>query len=103
MARPLLVEIREVQRRLAGEYGCAYWDMLKFDGGDGAKAAWAEAGLARRDYLHLTRAGYLRWGIAFADALMQRYDWRKSQEGEAVAPTLAHGASGDAATTVQGP
>ncbi len=81
--RPLLNEIREIQRRLAQEYGCAYWDMLKFDGGHGAKAAWAAAGLARSDYLHLTRDGYLRLGIAFADALMQRYDWRKSQESSA--------------------
>ncbi len=88
--RPLLTQIREIQRRLAPEYGCAYWDMLKFDGGHGAKAAWAEAGLARADYLHLTRSGYLRWGIGFADALMQRYDWRKSQE-EAVAPREAPG------------
>ncbi len=88
--RPLLTEIREIQRRLAPEYGCAYWDMLKFDGGHGAKAAWAEAGMARADYLHLTRSGYLRWGIGFADALMQRYDWRKSQ-GEVVAPREAEG------------
>ncbi len=103
--RPLLSEIREIQRRLAPEYGCAYWDMLKFDGGHGAKAAWAEAGLARADYLHLTRGGYLRWGIGFADALMQRYDWRKSQaplEPEMPAE-LAEGPEGGASATALAP
>ena len=82
LPRPRLAEIRAIERRLAPEYGCAYWDALKFVGGEGAKKAWVEAGLARDDYLHLTRAGYVRLGIAFADALLQRYDWRRSQENK---------------------
>ncbi len=77
LPRPRLNEIREIERRLAPEYGCAFWDALSFVGGEGAKPAWVEAGLARDDYLHLTRAGYVRLGIGFADALMQRYDWRR--------------------------
>lgn len=80
LPRPRLDKIRDIERRLAPEYGCAYWDALKFVGGQGAKAAWVEAGLARDDYLHLTRAGYVRLGMGFADALMQRYDWRRVQE-----------------------
>jgi len=80
LPRPRLAEIRAIERRLAPEFGCALWDALSFVGGEGAKAAWVEAGLARDDYLHLTRAGYVRLGIGFADALMQRYDWRKVRE-----------------------
>ncbi|MBL4687468.1 MAG: hypothetical protein JKY37_22925 [Nannocystaceae bacterium] len=82
LPRPRLNEIRAIERRLAPEYGCAYWDALSFVGGEGAKPAWVESGLAREDYLHLTRAGYVRLGIGFADALMQRYDWRKVQEAK---------------------
>lgn len=83
LPRPRLNEIREIQRKLAPEFGCAFWDALKFVGGEGAKAAWVEAGLARDDYLHLTRAGYVRLGIGFSDALMQAYDWKRRQNQDA--------------------
>lgn len=78
--RPRLDEIREVQRRLAPEYGCAFFDALQMVGGHGAKSAWVNAGLAREDYLHLTRRGYVRLAMGFADALMHRYDWKASRE-----------------------
>lgn len=82
LPRPRLAAIRAIERRLAAEFGCAYWDALTFAGGEGAKAAWVGAGLARDDYLHLTRAGYVRLGIAISDALMQRYDWRRVQQAK---------------------
>jgi hypothetical protein len=85
LPRPRLMEIREVQMRLAPEYGCAFYDAISFAGGEGAKRAWVEAGLARDDYLHLTRAGYVRFGLGFADSLMQHYDAR-------VRPATAYGA-----------
>jgi lysophospholipase L1-like esterase len=75
--RPRLGEIREVERRLAAEHGCAFFDTLKLVGGDGAKQAWVDAGLSRDDYLHLTRAGYVRLGLGFGDALMHHYDWTR--------------------------
>jgi lysophospholipase L1-like esterase len=74
LPRPRLMEIRAVQQRLAPEYRCAFYDALSFAGGEGAKRAWVDAGLARDDYLHLTRAGYVRFGLGFADSLMQHYD-----------------------------
>lgn len=77
LPRPRLDEIREIQRRLAPEHGCAFFDAHAYAGGSGAKAAFVAAGLARDDYLHLTRAGYVRFGMAFADALMQHYDWAR--------------------------
>jgi len=72
--RPRIGEIRELQRKLAVEYGCAFWDMLKFVGGEGAQAAWVKAELTRKDYLHLSRNGYVRWGIGLTDALLYNYD-----------------------------
>ncbi len=80
--RPRIGEIREAQRKLAAEYGCAFWDMLKFVGGEGAQAAWVQAELTRKDYLHLTRNGYVRWGIGLTDALMYNYDRSRQQRGE---------------------
>ncbi|PRQ02439.1 hypothetical protein ENSA5_23670 [Enhygromyxa salina] len=74
--RPRLAKIREVQRELAPEYECAFLDTLAVFGGVGSKAAWVEAGLGKDDFLHLTRHGYLRFGVAVGDALMQGYDWR---------------------------
>ena len=78
--RPRLDEIRDIERRLAGEYGCAFWNSLAFMGGHGAKAAWLEAGLGKDDYLHLTRRGYVRMGMAITDALMQHYDWTRQRD-----------------------
>lgn len=80
--RPRIGEIRELQRKLAVEYGCAFWDMLKFVGGEGAQTAWVQAELTRKDYLHLTRNGYVRWGIGLTDALMYNYDWSRRSQGD---------------------
>lgn len=79
--RPRLARIREVQRALAPAYGCAFLDTRAVFGGEGSKAAWVEAGLGKDDYLHLTRAGYLRFGMAVGDALVQRHDWRAQLSG----------------------
>jgi hypothetical protein len=73
--RPRMEKLREVQRALAPEYGCAFLDTLAVFGGKNSKIAWVEAGLGKGDYLHLTRLGYLRFGMAVGDALMQRHDW----------------------------
>lgn len=75
--RPRLDAIRSVQRELAEDYGCAFLDTHAIYGGDGAKQAWVDAGLGKDDYLHLTREGYLRFGLSVGDALVQRFDWRE--------------------------
>ena len=74
--RPRLAEIREVQRELSSAYGCAFLDARAIVGGEGAIAQWVEAGLAREDHLHMKRPGYIRYGMAIGDALMQHYDLR---------------------------
>ena len=79
LPRPRLNQIREIQRALAAEHGCAFLDLLELYGGAGSMAAWVAAGLGKEDHLHLTREGYLRVGLGVGDALMQRYDWRARQ------------------------
>ncbi|KIG12805.1 hypothetical protein DB30_01013 [Enhygromyxa salina] len=81
--RARLGKIREVQLRLAPEYGCAFLDTLAVFGGKNSKLAWVAAGLGKDDYLHLTRLGYLRFGMAVGDALMQRHDWVALHAGAA--------------------
>jgi lysophospholipase L1-like esterase len=48
----------EAQRAVAHESGCGYWDLAAAMGGEGSMVRWVEAGLARRDHVHLTRDGY---------------------------------------------
>lgn len=76
-----LREIRRVQRELASDYDCAFLDARAIIGGEGAIAQWVEAGLARDDHLHMRRPGYVRYGMAIGDALMQRYDLRRVSAG----------------------
>ncbi len=85
MPRPVLDEVREVEHRVAMDYGCAYFDARILLGGQGAKATWVEAGLAKDDMVHLNRAGYTRLAMGLTDALMQRYDWRDKLAAEAAA------------------
>ncbi len=70
------VEIRDAQREVALEKGCAYWDAMAFMGGVDTIGTWAEAepAMARGDHIHLTGRGYLRMGMALTDAIMQDFD-----------------------------
>lgn len=61
-----------IQRDVAHEAGCLYFDAFAYMGGAGAMHKWAceEAPrLAAFDHVHLTRAGYERLGNAIIDEL----------------------------------
>ena len=76
---PRIQEIIEVERRVAGAAGCAFYDQLAAMGGPGTVAAWAELDppRARRDRTHLAREGYALLGNAFASDLLTAYaSWR---------------------------
>ena len=73
------VRTAQLERRsveLAAAKGCAFWDALAFMGGEGSMALWVQSTpqMGRADYIHLTRRGYVRLGMAFTDALMQGFD-----------------------------
>jgi hypothetical protein len=74
--RAQLTEIVAIQRELAPQLGCGFWDGIAFMGGVGSMQAWVECEppLARRDYLHFTGRGAARKGQALCDALMLGYD-----------------------------
>ncbi len=74
--RPRLDEVITIQKRLAAERGCGYFDIRAMMGGQGAMEDWVtqEPALGRKDHLHLTPLGYGYLGRVLADALMVSYD-----------------------------
>ena len=65
--------IVEAQREAALGTGCAFWDMRGKMGGKGSMRQWVDAGLAQRDYVHLTSPGYRLMGGAVFQDLMDHY------------------------------
>jgi lysophospholipase L1-like esterase len=72
--RPRLAGIIDIQRALAAEHGCGFFDMQKWMGGQGSMDAWVVAELAKADHLHFSKLGYLYFGRTLADALMYGFD-----------------------------
>jgi lysophospholipase L1-like esterase len=74
--RPRVSEIIEVQRDLAYEMGCGFWDARAFMGGVNSMHTWATSRpqMASRDHVHLTKRGYVRMGMAVTDAMMASFD-----------------------------
>ncbi|HLT36932.1 MAG TPA: GDSL-type esterase/lipase family protein [Enhygromyxa sp.] len=74
--RPRVAQIIEVQRDVAYEMGCGFWDALAFMGGVNSMHTWATARpqMASRDHIHLTKRGYVRMGMAVTDAMMASFD-----------------------------
>lgn len=69
---PLLEHLREAQRRIAFEQGCAYFDVMGWQGGSGSmsRLRHTQPPLAREDGIHFTELGYRRLGAALTDALL---------------------------------
>jgi lysophospholipase L1-like esterase len=78
--RPRVSEIVAVQREVAYELGCGFWDALAFMGGVNSMHTWATSSpqMASRDHIHLTKRGYVRMGMAVTDAMMASFDRRPS-------------------------
>lgn len=78
ITRPRLIEIIDVQRRLAPRFGCGFWDAYAFMGGAGSMVEWVRAHprLGAMDHIHLTTRGYVRMGMALGDALLRGFDAR---------------------------
>jgi hypothetical protein len=64
----------EIQRQVARENGCAFWDWRAAMGGPGSVRQWVQAGLGQGDYTHLTGAGYRTIGGTLFEDLMEQYN-----------------------------
>ena len=69
--------IVEAQQNASRENGCAFWDMRKHMGGFGSIRDWAAAGLAQRDFVHFSPAGYRQLADALFADLMTYYETYK--------------------------
>ncbi len=73
--RKRVSDIIDVQRRVAGEEGCGFFDLVAFMGGPGSMPRWVkhQPPLARDDHTHLTKAGHERLAAVLGKALLKGY------------------------------
>jgi len=68
-------QVNDAQRRVARDYGCGFFDLVSFGGGDLHMMEWAaaEPAWAQSDHVHYTVRGYNRLGEVMANALVAGY------------------------------
>ena len=79
--KPVILKLREVQRRVALAKGFAFWDTFTAMGGEGSMAKWvkSEPQLAGGDLTHPTPAGSEVLGNMLVNALTSGFDaWTSS-------------------------
>lgn len=62
-----------LQREVALEQGCGFWNSLRFMGGENSFAKWLNQGLAWTDLAHYTERGLQTIGNGLSDALLEAY------------------------------
>lgn len=67
--RPRTAEIIATQRAAAARHGCAFFDLVAFQGGPLSMPGWVDRGLALPDHVHFTDAGHRRLADALDRAL----------------------------------
>jgi lysophospholipase L1-like esterase len=67
---PYLGDVRDIQRSVAEELGCGFWDALTFMGGAGSIARWVDKGIMNDDLVHPKSTAARIVGRGFAAALL---------------------------------
>lgn len=86
-SRPVVPKLAAIQRQVAGEVGCAYWDTLGAMGGFGSMGFWFQRGLGGADLAHPSSAGAEVLGDWIYLALMESYEAWKAANGKSKSPT----------------
>jgi len=73
-SRPVIPKLAAIQRKVAAEVGCAYWDTYSAMGGVGSMGVWVQRGLGGADLAHPSSAGAEVLGNWIYLALMEGYD-----------------------------
>lgn len=75
-SKPTLPTLVAAQRRVAADWGCAFWDARAAMGGEDAIVRWGQMKppLAWTDLLHLSSTGQDIIGQLLADAILAHYD-----------------------------
>lgn len=76
LTKEIIVRIVELQRKVAKEHGCAFWNTFEAMGGRGSVARWLRPtpSLYNWDYIHPTTWGAEVIGEMFAGALLAGYE-----------------------------
>lgn len=76
--RPRTAQIIETQWSVALAHGCAFFDVVAFQGGSMATVSWAsmQPPYAGRDHVHFTRLGYERMGQVLLGAMLEGSSWQ---------------------------
>ena len=74
MSSAHLNEVIAIQRAVARESHCAYWNWRRRMGGPGSVRTWVQAGLSQPDYVHMRSAGYRLAGELLFEELMFHYE-----------------------------
>ena len=65
--------VEDAFMEMGRRYNAAVWDQFDIMGGLKSMRAWEKAGLAKKDKIHFTNAGYLLLGDLLYNALITRY------------------------------
>jgi lysophospholipase L1-like esterase len=67
------IKVQESMKRLAKNQNTALWDMFEVMGGLNSIVVWQRYGLAKKDRIHFTRAGYILMGDLIFDSIIQDF------------------------------
>lgn len=70
------IKVQKVMKQLARQREGAYWDLTTIMGGSGSINEWKSQGLAKKDRIHFTRAGYQLQAELFLEAFQQSWSDR---------------------------
>jgi lysophospholipase L1-like esterase len=77
------IKVQKAMKTLAAEYGGAYWDLFDIMGGLNSIKMWNYEGLAKRDLIHFTPAGYVLQADLLFKAIRDAYgDYLEKENNE---------------------
>ena len=72
-SKKMPAKLSRVQREVAFESGCAFFNTYEAMGGEGSMAKWMTTGLGGGDFIHPTKNGAQTLGNWLAEALLHAY------------------------------
>lgn len=72
-SNPNIVKVQAAMRKLAAKYQSGYWDLFEVMGGFNSIRTWERYGLAKKDKIHFTPAGYVLNADLLFEAIKQSY------------------------------